>query len=47
VREGYAVVLTVPPNVVHAEEFVAAAREAREKGRGLWSRCDPDAIPNG
>ena len=46
-REGYAVVLTVPPNVAHAEEFVTAAREAREEGRGLWSRCEPDAIPNG
>jgi micrococcal nuclease len=46
-RDGYAVALTVPPNVAHAEEFVAAARDAREKGRGLWSRCSPDAIPRG
>ena len=47
VRDGYAVVLTVPPNVAHTEEFVAAAGEARDKGRGLWSRCKPDATPNG
>jgi micrococcal nuclease len=46
-REGYAVVLTVPPNVAHTEEFVAAARDAREHGRGLWSRCGADAVPNG
>jgi micrococcal nuclease len=46
-RDGYAVAYTVPPNVAHAEEFVATAREAREKGRGLWSRCEPGAIPNG
>jgi micrococcal nuclease len=38
-REGYAQVLTIPPNVAHAEEFVAAVREAREAGRGLWSAC--------
>jgi len=46
-REGYAVVLTVPPNVAHADEFVAAARDAREHGRGLWSRCEPGAVPDG
>ena len=46
-REGYAVVLTVPPNVAHTDEFVAAARDAREHGRGLWSRCEPDAVPDG
>jgi micrococcal nuclease len=46
-REGYAVVLTVPPNVAHTGEFVAAARDAREHGRGLWSRCEADAVPDG
>lgn len=35
-REGYAMVLTVPPNVRYAEQFVKLARRAREKGRGLW-----------
>lgn len=37
--EGYAVAYTYPPNVAHADEFVAAAAEARDAGRGLWSRC--------
>jgi micrococcal nuclease len=46
-REGFAVALTVPPNVAHADEFVAAAREARENGRGLWAACGDDAIPDG
>jgi len=40
-REGYAVVLTVPPNVRYAEQFVKLARRAREKGRGLWA-AQPD-----
>ena len=39
VREGYAVPYTFPPNVAHADEFVAAAAEARAAGRGLWSAC--------
>jgi endonuclease YncB( thermonuclease family) len=39
VREGYAQALTIPPNVAHADEFVALAREARERGLGLWSSC--------
>jgi micrococcal nuclease len=39
VRDGYAVVLTVPPNVAKADEFVQLAREAREANRGLWRAC--------
>jgi micrococcal nuclease len=46
-RDGFAVPLTVPPNVAHASEFVAAAREARENGRGLWAACEGGAIPDG
>ena len=41
VRNGYAQVLTISPNVAHADEFVALAAEAREAGRGLWSTCQP------
>lgn len=39
VRQGYAQVSTHPPNVRFAEDFVRAAAEAREAGRGLWSAC--------
>jgi micrococcal nuclease len=39
VIDGYAVPLTYPPNVAHTDEIVAAAGEAREAGRGLWSAC--------
>jgi micrococcal nuclease len=38
-RDGYAVSLTIPPNVAHADEFVAAAGDARRANRGLWSAC--------
>src|SRR5918992_1382192 len=42
--EGYAVPLTIPPNVRHAERFVTLARRARERAAGLWSSrsCDGD-----
>jgi micrococcal nuclease len=46
VEDGYAVPYTFPPNVAHADEFVAAARAAREAGRGLWSGCADDDIPD-
>lgn len=36
VKEGYAQVMTIPPNVAHADEFVQLQREARENKRGLW-----------
>ncbi len=44
-RDGYADVLTYPPNVAHAEEFVAAVREAREANRGLWQACGSADVP--
>jgi micrococcal nuclease len=31
-------VMTVPPNVRFAEDFVKLQVEAREKERGLWSK---------
>jgi micrococcal nuclease len=37
---GYAQTLTIPPNVEHADELAAAARQARGRQRGLWA---PDA----
>lgn len=37
VRLGYAQVMTVPPNVRHAELFRKLAIEAREHRRGLWA----------
>lgn len=39
VRRGYARILTIPPNVAHAGEFLSLERDARRAGRGLWSAC--------
>lgn len=36
VKQGYAMVMTVPPNVKHAALFLQLQREARKKNRGLW-----------
>ncbi|OGE19630.1 hypothetical protein A3J19_04535 [Candidatus Daviesbacteria bacterium RIFCSPLOWO2_02_FULL_41_8] len=39
VREGFAKVLTYPPDVKYNEEFRLAEREAKESSRGLWGKC--------
>ena len=36
-REGLATTLEIPPNVSDADCYVAAEREARNAGRGVWS----------
>ncbi len=36
VENGYAMVMTIPPNVKHEGLFRKLQREAREAGRGLW-----------
>lgn len=38
VRDGYAMVYTVPPNVKYAEKLLEAQRLAREEGRGIWGK---------
>ena len=38
-RDGFALQLTVPPNVDRADEIGDAVAEARDAGRGLWSAC--------
>lgn len=39
VRQGYAQPLTIPPDVAHSAEFVAAARAAERADLGLWAAC--------
>ncbi len=35
-KNGYAMVMTIPPNVKFADEFVQLQQQARENNRGLW-----------
>jgi micrococcal nuclease len=36
-RDGYAVIFTLPPNQKYAGEFIAAERCARKRKIGIWS----------
>ena len=38
IRQGYAQILTIPPNVRHSELFLKYQQEAREASRGLWGK---------
>jgi micrococcal nuclease len=46
VRDGWAVIYTVPPNVKYAERLTHAQKEARTQGAGLWSGGGFDCLPN-
>lgn len=37
VKQGYAMVMTIPPNVKYADLFLKLQQEARENNRGLWN----------
>ncbi|MCD6360172.1 MAG: thermonuclease family protein, partial [Armatimonadetes bacterium] len=39
VREGYARVMTIPPDVKYADLFLRLEREARAARRGLWAEA--------
>ncbi len=36
IKQGYASLMTIPPNVKHEDLFLKLYREARENRRGLW-----------
>jgi len=44
-RQGFAQLLTIPPNIAHTDEFTAIARQAREGSQGLWAACT--LLPDG
>jgi micrococcal nuclease len=46
VREGWAVLYTVPPNVKYAGRLAAAQEKARAQRTGLWSRHGFDCPPS-
>ena len=37
IQRGYALIMTIPPNVTYAELFLRLQQEAREARRGFWS----------
>lgn len=39
VKDGFAHILTIPPDIKYQDKFLAAEREAREAKRGLWGVC--------
>ena len=45
VREGWAVLYTVPPDVKYAERFRRAQKEARAGRAGLWASGGFDCLP--
>lgn len=45
IREGWAVLLTYPPNVQYVDWFTDAQGRAREEGRGLWATGGFDCPP--
>ncbi|OPX84595.1 MAG: Thermonuclease precursor [Pelotomaculum sp. PtaB.Bin104] len=44
--DGYAQVMTVPPNVKYADLFVKLQQEARESGKGLWGAAAAPGVPS-
>ncbi len=42
--EGYAKVLTIPPNDKYEARFEQAEREAKKTDAGLWHKCDTAAL---
>jgi micrococcal nuclease len=38
VQDGYATVMTVPPNVKYANTFLKMERRARNQNRGMWKK---------
>jgi micrococcal nuclease len=45
VRDGWAVLYTVPPNVKYAARLERAQREARARGAGLWAEQGFECLP--
>ena len=46
VRNGWAVLYTVPPNVKYVERLTRAQNEARAHGSGLWSQRGFECLPS-
>ena len=45
-RDGFAVLFTVPPNVRYVVKFKKAQEEARQRGRGIWAGKGLQELPS-
>ena len=45
VKDGYAVLLTIPPNIKYVNELRMAENEARQHRRGIWNSKGPKESP--
>lgn len=45
VKDGYVVLLTIPPNVKHVNALKEGQRYARERGLGIWGRDGLKEMP--
>lgn len=43
VEDGYATVLTIPPNVKYVKRFIEAQQMARKNKAGMWGKGNPTA----
>lgn len=39
IKNGYAQIMTYPPDVKYQKDFLTAEKQAREQNLGLWSKC--------
>jgi micrococcal nuclease len=39
IKDGFASVMTIPPNVTYADQFAALERSARSENAGLWRKA--------
>jgi micrococcal nuclease len=46
VRDGWAVLYTLPPNVKYADRLGRAQKEARARGTGLWAQRGFECLPS-
>ncbi len=44
IRQGYAMLFTIPPNVKHIDHFIKLQKEARENKRGLWGEINDEPV---
>ncbi|MDD5773530.1 MAG: thermonuclease family protein [bacterium] len=44
IRQGYALLFTMPPNVKYIDHFIKLQKEARENKRGLWSEINDEPV---